>query len=249
MGPLTGRAAGCCAGFAVPGFINAFGGRGFEGRRGGRGRGRRNWFFTTGLAGWQRAAMGRPLGAFAGTYGVPFAPAVPGQHREPEILKRQADYLAVHWTTSRNVSTSWRCKRKRECVPRSPSQTMTEPRLQSITGFCLMSLVFRLRDMVRPPAKILAEAKLQPGMTVLDFGCGPGGFSLAAARSVGPEGRVYAVDIHPLAVRSVQRAAARQGLDNVRTIRGGTLKCQPMSTSVKSAGNDSSSFKTSTTTP
>lgn len=100
---------------------------------------------------------------------------------------------------------------------------MTGPRLQSNMGFCLMSLAFWLRDMVRPPAKILAEAKLRPGMTVLDFGCGPGGFSLAAARSVGPEGRVYAVDIHPLAVRSVQRAAAKQGLDNVRTIRGNNV--------------------------
>ena len=100
---------------------------------------------------------------------------------------------------------------------------MAEPRLQSNVGFRLMSLAFRLRDMIRPPAKILEEANLRPGTTVLDFGCGPGGFSLAAARSVGPEGRVYAVDVHPLAVRSVQRAAAKQGLDNVRTIRGSNV--------------------------
>jgi len=100
---------------------------------------------------------------------------------------------------------------------------MAEPRLQSNMGFGLMSLAFRLRDMVRPPAKILAETNLQPGMTMLDFGCGPGGFSLAAARLVGPGGRVYAVDIHSLAVRSVRRAAAKQGLDNVQTIQGNSL--------------------------
>ena len=61
---------------------------------------------------------------------------------------------------------------------------------------------------------------MRPGMAVLDFGCGPGGFSLAAASLVGPEGHVYALDIHPLAVRSVQRLAARRGSSNIQTILG-----------------------------
>lgn len=94
MGPMTGRAAGYCTGFAVPGFMNAPGGRGFWGRGGGRGPGRRNWFFATGLTGWQRAAVGWPFWGFAAPYGVPSAPGVTGQERETEILKRQADYLA-----------------------------------------------------------------------------------------------------------------------------------------------------------
>jgi hypothetical protein len=97
MGPMTGRAAGYCAGFAVPGFINAPGGRGFGGGggRGGRGgRGRRNRFYATGLTGWQRAALGWPFSGFAAPYGVPFARGVPSQEQETEILKRQADYLA-----------------------------------------------------------------------------------------------------------------------------------------------------------
>jgi ubiquinone/menaquinone biosynthesis C-methylase UbiE len=86
-----------------------------------------------------------------------------------------------------------------------------------------MALEFRLRDMIRPPGKILEEADLRAGMVVLDFGCGPGSFSLAAARRVGHQGRVYALDIHPLAIRSVQRAAARQGLGNLRTILGSSI--------------------------
>ncbi len=41
MGPMTGRAAGYCAGYSAPGFANAIGGRGGLGRgRGGFGRGR-----------------------------------------------------------------------------------------------------------------------------------------------------------------------------------------------------------------
>jgi ubiquinone/menaquinone biosynthesis C-methylase UbiE len=90
-----------------------------------------------------------------------------------------------------------------------------------------MSLEFRIRDWLRPPIKIVREAGVHAGMTVLDFGCGPGGFSLAAAHLVGPEGRVFAVDINPLALRSVQRSAARQGLNNIQMVLGGSLADVP----------------------
>lgn len=60
-------------------------------------------------------------------------------------------------------------------------------------------------------------------MTVLDFGCGPGGFSLAAANLVGPEGRVYAVDIHPLALEMVKRAARKLGIGNIKPILCGDI--------------------------
>jgi len=102
-------------------------------------------------------------------------------------------------------------------------RAMSEPRRQSNLGFRFMSLVFRIRDMVRPPEKVLCEVDLRPGMVVLDYGCGPGVFSLAAARTVGPAGCVYALDIHPLAVRCVQRAAAKEGLSNIHTILGHSL--------------------------
>lgn len=64
---------------------------------------------------------------------------------------------------------------------------MTAQRLQSNLDFWLMSWAFRLRDWLHPLAGILHEAGVRPGMTVLDFGCGPGGLSLAAARLVGPD--------------------------------------------------------------
>jgi len=52
MGPMTGRAAGYCAGYAVPGFMNPMPGRGMGWGRGmGRGRG----------MGWGRG-MGRGRG-------------------------------------------------------------------------------------------------------------------------------------------------------------------------------------------
>jgi ubiquinone/menaquinone biosynthesis C-methylase UbiE len=99
--------------------------------------------------------------------------------------------------------------------------------MQCDFSFRLMSLEFRLRDFFRPPERVLIAAGVRNGMTVLDFGCGPGGFALAAAKLVGPEGRVYAADNHPLAVKSVQRAANRQSLGNIRTILGSSVADLP----------------------
>ena len=101
MGPMTGRAAGYCAGYPVPGFMNPVGGRGYGGwGRGGGGWGRRNMFYETGLTGWQRAGYGypayvgaAPYGAPYGTpYGAPFAPAMTAQ-QELDGLKGQAEYF------------------------------------------------------------------------------------------------------------------------------------------------------------
>lgn len=91
MGPMTGRAAGFCAGYAVPGFANPIPGRGFWGwGRGGGGRGWRNRYYATGLTGWQRAASGYP--PYGVPYGAPYAPAL-SREQELEMLKGQAEYF------------------------------------------------------------------------------------------------------------------------------------------------------------
>lgn len=78
MGPMTGRGAGFCAGFAVPGYMNP--GIGY-GMGFGRGRGFRRMFYLTGMPGWAR--FGYPA------YGGAYAPAVD----EKEILSNQAEFL------------------------------------------------------------------------------------------------------------------------------------------------------------
>ena len=69
---------------------------------------------------------------------------------------------------------------------------------------------------VAGPGELLAGAA--PGRTVVDYGCGPGYFTLAAARRVGPEGKVYAVDLEPRMVELVRRRAAEAGLSNVAVV-------------------------------
>ena len=93
---------------------------------------------------------------------------------------------------------------------------MDEP--MSNLGFRLMAFIFRLRDIFLPRQNILAEVGIKPGFSILDYGCGPGSYSIAAAQLVGEPGKVYALDIHPLAVQQVQKAAAKRQLTNIETI-------------------------------
>jgi len=94
MGPMTGRAAGFCAGYPVPGYMNPVGGRGYWGGGrggGGWGRGRGRGF------GWAGAGYGYPAwGGAAATlyepYSAPFAPTMTAE-QELTGLKQQADYF------------------------------------------------------------------------------------------------------------------------------------------------------------
>ena len=99
LGPMTGRAAGFCAGYPVPGYVNPVGGRGYwgagRGFRGG-GRGWRNWYYATGLPGWARAGYGMPAwGGAMNPYAYSGTPYVPGLTTQQELdgLKGQAEYL------------------------------------------------------------------------------------------------------------------------------------------------------------
>jgi ubiquinone/menaquinone biosynthesis C-methylase UbiE len=93
-----------------------------------------------------------------------------------------------------------------------------ERKLESSIAFRLMALTYKLRDLLQNPQLSLEKARLGKGMSVVDYGCGPGSFTIPAAELVGPEGKVFAVDIHPLAISSVSQKALRKGLRNVQTI-------------------------------
>ena len=85
MGPMTGRAAGYCAGYDVPGYAGPAPGRGFGMGWGGGWR-RRHWRYATGLPGWAR--FGR---APAWGYGPYVEPVT--REQEVESLKAQAEWL------------------------------------------------------------------------------------------------------------------------------------------------------------
>ncbi|MCD4769967.1 MAG: class I SAM-dependent methyltransferase, partial [Bacteroidales bacterium] len=75
-----------------------------------------------------------------------------------------------------------------------------------------------IRNLFIPPNKILAEVGIKPGYQILDFGCGPGVFTITIAEKAGQSGLVYALDIHPLAVKTVEQKARKKNLSNIKTI-------------------------------
>ena len=86
MGPMTGRAAGFCAGYGAPGYMHPMPGRSM-----GMGRGRGAW---GGGRGWGRMAGGAFWGAgFRGW--APFGGVAegPSPKQEHDQLKQQAAYL------------------------------------------------------------------------------------------------------------------------------------------------------------
>ena len=85
-------------------------------------------------------------------------------------------------------------------------------------GFKLMSLMFKVRDFFRPRLDVLKEAGIESGVCILDYGCGPGSYMVPLAKLVGPAGKIYALDIHPLAIKKVKKIAARKGIENIETI-------------------------------
>ena len=54
------------------------------------------------------------------------------------------------------------------------------------------------------PDRFLADFDIAPGATVADLGAGPGFFTLPLAKRVGPNGRVYAIDVAPEMIARLQ---------------------------------------------
>jgi len=68
---------------------------------------------------------------------------------------------------------------------------------------------------------IVEHLQIQPGMNVLDAGCGPGRVTLPLAQAVGPQGEVTALDIQPGMLKQVHGKAEAAEISNIRTLQAG----------------------------
>lgn len=68
---------------------------------------------------------------------------------------------------------------------------------------------------------IIQHLALEPGMKVLDCGCGPGRLTIPVAKEIGPTGQVTAFDIQPGMLQRVRDKAQAEHLDNIEFIQGG----------------------------
>jgi ubiquinone/menaquinone biosynthesis C-methylase UbiE len=88
----------------------------------------------------------------------------------------------------------------------------------------LLKLIYRnmgffldnpIRRWLNDPVEKIRAAGIRPGMDVLEVGCGSGYFTLPAADLVGDEGRLHAIDIHPIALETTSKRIKESNLKNV----------------------------------
>ena len=69
--------------------------------------------------------------------------------------------------------------------------------------------------------EIVARLDLKPGQVVADIGAGPGIFSLALAKAVGPTGMVYAEEVDQAFIDHIKQKLQAQHVTNVQPVLGG----------------------------
>ena len=77
-----------------------------------------------------------------------------------------------------------------------------------------------LLPLFKNPYRLLEAAGLKQGQKVMEVGCGPGFFTIPAAKIVGKDGLVYAVDVNQRAMMRVEEKMQKYGIANIKPIFG-----------------------------
>jgi len=97
-------------------------------------------------------------------------------------------------------------------------QNTYQPKPMNVLNYIAMCFILIIRDLFYPPKEIFNELPLKHGYKILDYGCGPGSYSIAAAELLEGTGMVYALDLHPFAIEDVRQAVKKRKLSNIQTI-------------------------------
>ena len=84
--------------------------------------------------------------------------------------------------------------------------------------FRMMTIVMKIRGIFRNKEKEVLLTGIKKGDVVLDYGCGIGFNTIPAAEIVGEKGKIFALDFHPLAIKTVGKEIRKKGLTNVETV-------------------------------
>ena len=86
-------------------------------------------------------------------------------------------------------------------------------------AFRMMEVAFKVIDFIYPYIKRRVEKfAVEKGMTVVDYGCGPGRYATRFAELVGEKGKVYAVDVHELAIEGVRKRMGKYNISNIEPV-------------------------------
>jgi ubiquinone/menaquinone biosynthesis C-methylase UbiE len=82
----------------------------------------------------------------------------------------------------------------------------------------LMALAYKISSLFCSVQRQINLLNLKKGMVVVDWGCGPGRHTIPVAQSVGEKGKVFAVDIHPLAIEAIREKVNKKEIRNIEPI-------------------------------
>ena len=82
-------------------------------------------------------------------------------------------------------------------------------------SYRLMAMAYKISAPFCSVQRQIDLLDLREGMTVVDYGCGPGRDTIPVARIVTESRKVFAVDIHPLAVKTIRKKAEKMGFKNI----------------------------------
>ncbi len=101
------------------------------------------------------------------------------------------------------------------------TEAKNEQRPMSWFAFQVMRLMMNIRKRFRNIEEEINLAGIERGLRVLDFGCGLGFNTIPAARAVGEEGKVFALDLSMQAIKITQKKVKKNKLGNVVFINSG----------------------------
>jgi ubiquinone/menaquinone biosynthesis C-methylase UbiE len=73
-----------------------------------------------------------------------------------------------------------------------------------------------IRRLIQPPAELLEKLEINSGDVVMDFGCGPGYYTIEIAKKAKA---VVAVDLSPVMLEKTQNKAAKAGVKNIQFLQ------------------------------
>ena len=86
----------------------------------------------------------------------------------------------------------------------------------SDASFKVMSFLFHVADLLYPTIdRRVRTFGIREGMVIVDYGCGPGRYTMRFSTLVGESGKVYAVDIHEMAIEAVKSKINKYRFTNV----------------------------------
>lgn len=94
--------------------------------------------------------------------------------------------------------------------------TITHHLFKFMHPFIATVLESPIRRRFNDPVKTVKAAGIRSGQEVLEVGCGTGFFTIPAAKLVGDEGCIHAIDLYPPAIEFVKEKVQDAHISNVR---------------------------------